>query len=250
MKPISLQMYTVREQTKADPVGVLKEIARIGYGGVEGGVQGLKPPEYRKLLNDLGLVCSSGGCPVPTKENVNQIADTARTLGCDLLMVGKGPDDYKTPDRIKATAEAFQAGAALLKPHGITLCFHNHWWEFVKVEGRLPYEMVLELAPAVSSELDIYWACNFGEVDVPAVLKKHAKRIPLLHVKDGPLVKDQPHMAVGKGKVDVPAIVKSADPSVLRWLVVELDHCATDMMQAVRDSYAYLTSTGLAKGRA
>lgn len=97
-------------------------------------------------------------------------------------------------------------------------------------------------------QLDVYWACNFGKVDVPKLLKKHPKRFPLLHVKDGPLVEKEPHTAVGSGKMDIPACVQAADPSVLRWLIVELDDCATDMMQAVRDSYTYLTGEGLAEG--
>ena len=84
--------------------------------------------------------------------------------------------------------------------------------------------------------------------DVPALVAKYANRLPILHLKDGPLVQGEPHTAVGGGKMDIPALVNAADPNVLRWLVVELDDCATDMMQAVRDSYEYLTSHGLAEG--
>jgi sugar phosphate isomerase/epimerase len=249
MKPISLQMYTVRDLSKTDPIGVLKQVAEIGYIGVEGGAGNMKPAEYRKVLDDLGLVCSSGGAPVPDKDSVARIVETAQTLGYDMVMCGRGPDDFKTMDAIKRTAEALQAGAALLKPHGVKLCMHNHWWEFLPVEGRYPFEIVLELATDLSSELDVYWACNFGAVDVPAVLKRNCKRVPLLHVKDGPLVQGQPHMAIGAGKMDIPAIVKAGDAETLKWLVVELDECATDMMTAVRESYAYLTSKGLGQGR-
>ena len=106
----------------------------------------------------------------------------------------------------------------------------------------------MEQAPDVFSEMDTYWASNFGRVDVPALVAKHAGRLPILHLKDGPLVQGEPHTAVGGGKMDVPALVNAADPNVLQWLVVELDDCATDMMQAVRDSYEYLTGQGLAEG--
>ncbi len=56
------------------------------------------------------------------------------------------------------------------------------------------------------------------------------------------------HTAVGSGKLDMPAIIGAADPSVLEWLVVELDNCDTDMLQAVKQSYRYLVSSGLAAG--
>ena len=50
--------------------------------------------------------------------------------------------------------------------------------------------------------------------------------------------------AVGAGKMPVAEIL-AASPSV-EWKVVELDACATDMMEAVADSISWLTSQGLA----
>jgi hypothetical protein len=54
--------------------------------------------------------------------------------------------------------------------------------------------------------------------------------------------------AVGDGVVDVPAVVAAGKP-VTEWLIVELDRCATDMMEAVARSYSYLVGEGLAQGR-
>jgi len=249
MKPISLQLYSVREEAAGDFVGVLKRVADIGYKGVEpAGLHGHKPEEIRKVLDDLGLVCSSTHAGLPTKENLQEVVDTAGALGHEWLVTGKGPDDFKSLDDIRKAADEFQAGAELLKGTGIRLGYHNHWWEMTEVDGRYGLEIFLELAPDVASETDVYWVCNFGAVDVPALVRKHAARIPLLHIKDGPLVKGQPHTAVGKGKMDIPGIVNAADPDVLQWCVVELDSCATDMFEAVEDSYKYLTGEGLAEG--
>ena len=44
-------------------------------------------------------------------------------------------------------------------------------------------------------------------------------------------------------------IIQAADPKLLKWLVVELDACATDMMTAVADSCTYLVSQKLGQGR-
>ena len=249
MKPISLQLYSVREAASRDFVGVLKTVAEIGYKGVEmAGLHDMTPPEVRKVLDDLGLVASSAHEKLPTTQNVNEIVDRAGTLGHDMVVCGKSPADFESLDAIKAAAEEFQSAAALLKPHKIRLSYHNHWWEFNMIASRLGYEIFLDNAPEVFSQLDVYWASNFGAVDVPAVIKKHRDRLPTLHIKDGPLVKDEPHMAVGAGKMDIPACIAAADPDVLEWLIVELDHCATDMMTAVRESCAYLVGEGLAEG--
>jgi sugar phosphate isomerase/epimerase len=248
--PISLQLYSVRETAKDDFLGVLKKVADFGYKGVEfAGLHGHDPKEVRKVLDDLGLVASSTHGPTANADNVAEVVDTAGTLGYDMVISGWGRDKFKTLDGIKEAAEAFQAGAELLKQHGLRMGYHNHWWEFDEVDGRLGYEIFMELAPDMFSQLDTYWACNFGKVDVPAIVEKYKARLPILHIKDGPLVQDEPHVAVGAGKMNVPAVVHAADPDVLEWLVVELDACGTDMMQAVKESCQYLMDSGLGVGR-
>jgi len=248
-RPISVQLYSLRNRAEKDFAGVLKDLSDIGYKGVEtAGLQGKTAQEVRKMADDLGLVVSSAHTGVATKESVNEIVDTAKTLGYEYVISGLGPDDFKTPDKIKAGAEKFQAAAELLKPHGLQMGYHNHWWEFDLVEGIYGYNRFFELCPDVFSELDVYWACNFNRVDVPAVVKAHKKQIKLLHIKDGPLVQGQPHTAVGQGKINVPAIVKAAGKDTT-WLVVELDDCATDMTQAVRESFNYLKKARLGFGR-
>jgi sugar phosphate isomerase/epimerase len=241
-RSISVQLYSLRNRAETDFAGVLKDLSEIGYDGVEpAGLHGRSAAEVRRMTDDLGLVVSSTHSALPTKENLNEIVDTAKTLGYKYVISGLGPDQFKTPGTIQKAAEMFQAAAELLKPHGLQMGYHNHWWEFGLVEGRYGYNRFLELCPDVFSELDVYWACNFGHIDVPALVKAHAKRIKLLHIKDGPLVQGQPHTAVGQGKMNIPAIVAAAAKDTT-WLVVELDDCATDMTQAVRESFEYLKS--------
>ena len=100
-----------------------------------------------------------------------------------------------------------------------------------------------ELDPDVLLEVDTYWAAVGGQ-DVPALLGRLGDRVRYLHVKDGPVTKDDPMTAVGAGKMPVAEIL-AASPSA-EWNVVELDACATDMMEAVADSISWLTSHGLA----
>ena len=55
-------------------------------------------------------------------------------------------------------------------------------------------------------------------------------------------------VAAGSGRQDFPAIFKAANPKALKWVVVELDACATDMVKAVSDSYDYLVGRGISRG--
>jgi sugar phosphate isomerase/epimerase len=248
-RPISVQLYSLRDRASRDFAGVLKDLAAAGYKGVEtAGLYGKSAAEVRKMVDDVGLVVSSAHAALATPENVNEIVDTAKTLGYPYVISGFGPNDFKTVEQIKVCAEKFQAAAELLKPHGLQMGYHNHWWEFELVEGRYGYNRFFELCPDVFSELDVYWACNFGRIDVPALIQAHKKQIKLLHIKDGPLVQGQPHTAVGSGLMNIPAIVKAAGKDT-EWLVVELDDCATDMTEAVRDSLGYLKKNRLGVGR-
>ena len=56
------------------------------------------------------------------------------------------------------------------------------------------------------------------------------------------------YVAVGKGVIDVPAIVKAGEGHT-EWLIVGLDQCATDMLTAVARSCEYLVRRGLACGK-
>ena len=249
MKPISIQLYTVREAAKDDFPGVLKRIAEIGYKGVEfAGLHGYKPSEISMILQDLGLMVSSSHTITPTKENLSEILDVELALGNKRVISAYKPEEcFGSIDMCKKVAEEFNTAAELLKPYGLTYGIHNHWWEFDIVEGRPVYEILMEEAPDIFSELDVYWTA-YGKADPVEVIKKYKSRIPLLHIKDGPLTENSPHTAVGDGVLDMPSIIGAADPNVLEWLIVELDSYDGDMFEAVQRSYDYLTKSGLAEG--
>jgi len=247
--PISVQLYSLREEAKADFPGVLKAVADMGYVGVEpAGLHGMKPEEVRKLLDDLGLVASSTHGPFPTADNISEIVDTANALGHTRHIAGFGPKDCETLETTLEAAKRAQGAAGLLEGTGITFGLHNHWWEFDKqFDGKMPHEMIMENAPGVFAEVDTYWVA-VGGADAAGVVKKLGSRAPLLHIKDGPLNREEAMTAVGAGAMDWSAVMEAAQGSA-EWLVVELDKCDTDMATAVAESYTYLTSNGFAKGR-
>jgi len=250
LKPVALQLYSVRQAAAQDFFGVLKTVADIGYAGVEtAGLHNKPAAEVRKVVEDLGMKVCSAHMPLPTAETLQQTVDTVKALGCATIVNGRGSKEFDSLDKVKAHAELYEKAIALLAPHGVRVAYHNHWWEMAVLDGRLAYDELLRLAPNLKGELDVYWASNFGAQDPAKICARHKARLPLLHIKDGPLVKDQPHTAVGAGKVDIAACVAAADRKVLQWLIVELDACATDMATAVRESCVYLTSRGLGKGR-
>jgi len=254
--PLGLQLYSLREDAAKDFPAVLKKVAAMGYKGVEfAGLNNMKPADVAKIVRDLGMEPVSAHMACPSKENLNQVLDEAEALGIGYIVTGGWIDHFKDMASIEAFAAKVEAGAELVAPYSILVGIHNHWCEFDhKVDGRLPHAVFMSLTKKAFAQLDIYWA-RFAGTDPAKYLAKLKGRVPLLHVKDGTLEKDDqgrpctPHTAVGAGKVNTPAAVKAAEKAGTKWLLVELDSCATSMEKAVRQSARYLIDNGLAEGK-
>jgi sugar phosphate isomerase/epimerase len=241
--PIAIQLYTVREALAEDFEGVIRRIADIGYDGVEtAGFPGTTAQAAAQLFRELGLRVSSAHTPLPLGDKKNEVLETMAALGSQRIICAYlSPDEYRTLDQIKRNCEMLNEANAAAVAAGLSFGLHNHWWEFEPVEGHYPYHLWLEhLEPAVFFEIDTYWVKTAG-LDPVAVVKEFGPRASLLHIKDGPATKEAPMVAVGEGVLDFPAILQAADGHP-EWLIVELDRCATDMLEAVEKSYQNLSS--------
>ena len=250
MKPISVQLYALREQSAADFDQVLTDLADIGYSGVEPfNLFGRTPEAFKRQVEDLGMQVSSSHFPWANRADINELIETIQALGLTRAAAGFGADDVNDAESVKRTVDTINALTDALKPHGLSLFLHNHYWEFEPVDGELPYHSFYKQCPDVQFEVDTYWAANFGACDPAAEVANVKDRAPLLHIKDGPNEQGKAHVAVGDGVLQIADIIHAADPNVLEWVIVELDACDTDMLEAVRKSYEFLTSEGLAQGR-
>jgi sugar phosphate isomerase/epimerase len=248
-RKIGLQLYSVREEMGKDFEATIRSVAEMGYAGVEpAGFPGSSPEKAAKLFQELGLAVPSIHAAKPVGDDKNEVLDTAEMLGCKWTVSGFGPQDLDTVDKIKARCEVLNEAAVNCAERGIAFGYHNHWWEYQAVEGRLVAEHMLEeLRQDVMFEIDTYWV-KTGGPDPVEIIKKWSDRIPLLHIKDGPCEQGEPMTAAGSGTMDFPPIVAAATSA--EWLIVELDACATDMMEAVEQSCRYLADSGLGEGKA
>jgi len=249
-RPLAVQLYTVRELLAQDYASTLRQIADIGYAGVEPFGDPANLRDQAALIADLELAVPSAHVSFPSTDEARKAAlRSADAYGTKRIVASVMPDGWATPDEIDRTIDAINRASAFAQENGLEFAYHNHWWEYESVEGILPYKLLLDRAdPALRFEIDIYWV-QTGGADPARVIAEHGERVPLLHVKDGPADSGQSDMvAVGAGVVDIRAAVEAAAHA--DWLIVELDRCATDMMTAVAESYAYLTGEGLAHGRA
>ncbi len=248
--PVALQLYTVREALEKDFVGVTRQIADMGYLGVETyRVPGTSASDMAALFRSLNLKVVAAHSALPLGKDQATVLETMATLGTDTLICPwLDPAKYfQSVDGIKQACALLNEANGVCRANGLTLGYHNHWFEYGKIDGRYAADLLREgLEPDIILEIDTYWAQTAG-ADPVQIIKTLGTRAPLLHIKDGPCVREEPMVAVGQGKMNVPAIVRAAEGTA-KWLIVELDRCATDMLEAVYKSYSYLIGEKLGYG--
>tara|TARA_B100000579_G_scaffold386031_1_gene357486 strand:- start:15 stop:770 length:756 start_codon:yes stop_codon:yes gene_type:complete len=246
--PIAIQLYTVRDLLAKNFKTVVTQIAEMGYVGVEtAGFPGINVVEASDLFADLGLQVCSAHTQLPYGKQKNQVIELADELEISRLVSSTSRDDFHSIDSIKALCARWNQAAEVADEFDLELGLHNHWWEFSQVEGRTAFDVLLEdLDERVFFQIDTYWV-NTGGGEASKIVETLGERAPLLHIKDGPCTQDSDMVAVGEGEMDFAPIIE-ASHGASDWLIVELDRCETDMMEAVEKSYNYLVERDLARG--
>jgi sugar phosphate isomerase/epimerase len=250
LPPISVQLYSLREEAARDFPSVLRRLGDTGFLGVElAGLHGLAPAEFCSIIDDAGLSVSSGHIGGSPDVMLSSL-DDFEAIGCTTAILAYlPPENFATLDAVKASAEFINRAHETAAARNITMGYHNHWWEFETVlDGRSAWSHLWDhLEAGVVAELDLYW-CLVGGGEPSKVISELGNRLALLHVKDGPANDPKASMvSVGSGSVAIADILGAAPTA--RWHVVELDRCDTDMATAVDDSYRFLTSNNLSRGR-
>lgn len=243
---IAVQLYTLRDLTKQDYEGVVRQVAAMGYDGVEtAGFEGTTPQAAKQLFAELGLQVVGTHVPMPLGDKKEEVIGTATLYGCRYLTIPHiGPNDVKDMDAVKDLCDRINQSQAIAKENGMTVAIHNHWWEYAQMDGKLIADIMVELLdPAVLFELDTYWIKVAGG-DPAARVAKMGKRAPILHIKDGSGVREDPQCAVGDGIMDFAAI-RNAGGVNTEWWIMEADRVVGNPIEAVQKSL--ITMKGLLK---
>ncbi len=248
-KSLAVQLYSLRQELTQDFAANIQELAEIGFEFVEGWSDMPQAPDaIAHLLADHGLSMRSCHLPLPFGEDEHKVMQAIEAYGLQYLVVPwLPPENFVTLDGIQRVCEQINKANALFQNQDVVLGYHNHEFEFTKIDGRTAYDiMIEELDPTIILQVDTYWV-QFAGYDPIDLIRRLGNRSPLLHIKDGPADstrRDEPMLALGQGEVDIEGII-AASGERAHYLIIELDRCATDMMTAIRNSYQYLAARGL-----
>ncbi len=184
-----LQLYSLRDQFAKDVPGTMDKVRKIGIKEVEiMGTYGLSFPEFIKVLakNEMSVI-SYGSDYEKLKNFPQNLADEARAYGAKFVVIFWIPHDGDTftAEDVDSAAEVFNTAGKILARNGLLLCYHPHGYEFKPYKDGTLFDYMVEKFDQrfVQFEMDVFWVKQAGQ-DPVAVLKKHASRFVMLHLKD------------------------------------------------------------------
>ena len=242
--PVGLELYTVRSLMAKDVEGTLAAVAQIGYPEVEfAGEFGRSPAALRRTLDRVGLRAPARHVPVEALEgDWPKVLDDSAALGSGFAVVAWVPEAMRrTLDDWRRLGDRFNQAGVAARRAGITFGYHNHDFEFVELEGRVPFDVLLEATDPtlVAIELDLYWMTKGGQ-DPLAYLRRGSGRYALVHVKDMDSTPERGMTDPGKGIIDFSRILPVAREAGVRHYFVEHDN-PTDPLATARAGFEYLS---------
>jgi sugar phosphate isomerase/epimerase len=203
----SYQLYSARNEASLEDT--LRTLKQLGYAQVEGwGGQFEDPAALAQSLQNAGLVMPTAHMGFQQLQDTAASLEIADTVGINTVFCPAPPSaDYRegTGDWRQLAADLGKIADAF-KAAGKGFGYHNHHWEFVKLDGgKTPMELILEASPNVQWEMDLAWVVKAGE-DPVAWMDKLGGRITAIHVKDiapaGQNVDEDGWADVGLGTLD------------------------------------------------
>jgi sugar phosphate isomerase/epimerase len=240
---ISLQLYTVREETARDMSGTLRRVSEIGYPAVEfAGFGGLSAEDLRNILDDLGLRASGAHVPFDSWEtDPGSVITDMHTIACAHAILPMAPtDQHRDEAAVARLAGGLNRWGELCRQEGVTFSYHNHDFEFAPLDGTTMWEvLVRETDPElVYFELDLYWV-RYGGADPETLLRNDADRVSLVHLKDMASDDQRSDLPVGEGIMPWTSLMEAADAAEVEWYVAEQDNPRV-ALEDVRTSLQHL----------
>ena len=262
-KDMCVQMYSARSILNHDNYAdILKEISAMGYTAVEaasydgenGLIYGDTPEVFKEKVEAAGMKALSAhvsrGLSREELDNHDLTAalewwdkciDVHKRAGMEYLVTPAigGQRDLKD---LQVYCDYLNEVGRRCKEAGLKYGYHNHAYEFEKVEGEVMYDYMLQHTDPelVFYQMDVYWTV-IGKASPVAYFKKYPGRFCMLHFKD--------EWEVGQsGMVGFDAIFKNAELAGLENFVVEIErYNYDDIRQSFVESADYLLNAPFVK---
>jgi len=232
--PIGVQAYTYRNSFPLNVAATLDTIKALGITEMEGpNPKNVSPEDFKKMLDERGIKMTSIGLDYGAiAKDPEDAVKQAKLWGVKYIMVAWIPHG-KTfiIDDAKKAVDDFNRVGKVLSESGITLCYHDHGYEFGPYEDGTLFDYIVKNTNPkyVSFEMDMMWTFH-GGADPAKLLHKYKGRWKMMHLKDirkgiandltgGTDTKND--VALGTGQLNIPEILKAANAVGIKHYFIE-----------------------------
>ena len=233
-----IQLYTLRDVINKDLRMTLETLSRFGYNYLETYTQkdkgyffGEKTYDFMQMTNDLGLKIISSHAPYSSskdnqynlKYNGAKVFNELRRTKQKYVVIPYLDNSLRASiDSYKRVCEDLNKLGELANTLGLKLGYHNHAFEFEKIDGQIPYDVMLQETDPdkVFFEMDLYWVVTGGQKPIE-YFSKHPGRFKLWHIKDKAKSEKGETCEIGNGMIDFKSILALKDKAGLEFGIVE-----------------------------
>jgi len=231
------QVWTIRKKLIEDFPGTLQEMAAMGFSEVEMcsplgySFVGFKPlnemsgTEMRKIVEDAGLKCTSSHFTINELRNsLDNRIEWAQEMGmkqmvCSMFMV---PNETTTMDDWKKAALELNVMAEKTQAAGIQMAYHNHHWEFQKINDELIYPVLMDEFDPELVKMQFQVAVVSIGYQAADYFRKYPGRFISAHLADWSNEKES-EAPVGQGIVDWEDLFEAAKTGGVQNFFVEMN---------------------------
>jgi len=222
--PIGSQTYPHRQRIKdGDLAGLCKDMKDLGIGIIE-----LCSPGYsefssltdgkqtRKIIEDHGLKCPSAHFELGELRNKQQQAiawahDIGMTQMGTASLNGHVENGEATMDVVKKAADEYNQIGENAAKAGIQQFLHDERFEMSKVEGRVVYEVLLELLDPKLVKMQFQMSAMRAVGDPVMYFTKYPGRFVSMHLQGVDTNAPAPGSGGGRGGRGAPALAVGKD---------------------------------------
>ena len=244
---LGAQFYSIRDNTTTpeDLKESFKKIKDIGYEIVQMSAICKIEAERLKSFSEefsLPITCTHS----PFDRIINDTDALIRehiVYGCPTIGLGSMPREYvESPDGLAAFIDTIKLPIKKIRDAGLRFAYHNHAFEFDKIDGKLPYDVLIEELPELDFIVDTYWIRYAGYDFMDYIRKLGPDRVRNVHFKD---MLTEPKGSIcpcGNGVIDFAPLVKLCDEMGIVNALVEQDNApeSGDSIDQMRISYENL----------
>ena len=251
---MAIQLYTLRDhiQTAEDFDKTLERLSSMGVKDVQiSGIGDIPAEKQREILDKHGMkVCVTHKSFDWMKNDIDAVISHHKTIGCDAVGIGSAPSDRRgSLDNVLRFISEAQDVAVKLRENGMTFNYHNHAFEFYRMDD-CKYSAMDLLLERTDPEFfnfipDVAWI-DYAGADPVEILKKMKGRVKVLHFKDY-IFDDEGRrrfVSLGKGVVDLKACYEAAKELEIPYIAYEqdLDWTDGDPFKATGESWKFMQS--------